>query len=191
MNNYEYIIASLPVLDLQHKEDVGVENVLAQIREQLDAKDLAIFDFLMDSEKEENLTEEYYSKALKSPNRFIRDYFLLDLVLRNAKVEYLNFQLGRPEGKDILEIEHPETDYKGEIEVILNGNDLLEREKGLDTFVWDRVDDMTVTDIFDLNLILAFAVKLKIVNRWLKLDPEKGRELFRRLATELIETYKI
>ena len=191
MNNYEYIIASLPVLDLQKTEALDADAVFEEIRSQLGKKDTAIFDFLLGAWQEENLTEEYYRRALASPDRFIREYFLYDLVLRNAKVEYLNVRLGRPEGKDIMEIEHPECDRKGEIEAALAVQDLLERERLLDNLVWDRVEELTVSDIFDLDLILAFAVKLKTVQRWLKLDPERGRELFRRLANELKATCKI
>ena len=36
--------------------------------------------------------------------------------------------------------------------------------------------------------ILGFTAKLKIIDRWNKLDPETGRELFRKLVDEIRKT---
>ena len=38
--------------------------------------------------------------------------------------------------------------------------------------------------------MLAYVAKLHIVNRWLALDQEKGRELFRQLVSEVRGTFK-
>ena len=44
-------------------------------------------------------------------------------------------------------------------------------------------------DVFDIEAILGFIAKLKIIDRWDKLDPETGRELFRKLVEEIRSTY--
>ena len=46
-------------------------------------------------------------------------------------------------------------------------------------------------DYFDLDVVLAFVVKLKMVERWLRLDEATGRELFRKLVKEIKENTKI
>ena len=43
---------------------------------------------------------------------------------------------------------------------------------------------------FDIDILLSFITKLKITDRWSKLDPESGRELFRRLVGEVRGTFK-
>ena len=40
------------------------------------------------------------------------------------------------------------------------------------------------------HAILGFLAKLKITDRWLKLDPATGRKLFRRFTEEVRATFK-
>ena len=195
MNNYEYIIAGLPLLSQDGRENPDTGALLNEIREQLSTSDRSALDFLLSSYEPETLNAEFYLKAEKSRNRFIREFFSLDLGVRNTKVEYLNRKLGRPEGTDIL-IPDPESDSvefekKEEVNAILEGGDILARERGLDDFYWKSADELTVLDVFDLDVILAFVVKLKLVERWLRLDEATGRELFRKLVKEIKENRKI
>lgn len=195
MNNYEYIIAGLPLLQQDGRENPDTEAILADIREQLSTRDILTLDLLLDSYDPEKLDADLYRKAAASSNKFIRNFFELDLGVRNAKVEYLNRTLGRPEGTDVLvldpEKENAEFEQKGEVDAILEGSDILARERGLDDFYWKAVDTLTVMDVFDLDIILAFVVKLKLVERWLRLDEATGRELFRKLVKEIKENFKI
>jgi len=195
VNNYEYIIAGLPLLSQDGRENPDTGALLDEIREQLSSSDRSALDFLLSSYEPETLNAEFYLKAEKSRNRFIREFFSLDLGVRNTKVEYLNRKLGRPEGTDIL-IPDPESDSvefekKDEVNAILEGGDILARERGLDDFYWKSADELTVLDVFDLDVILAFVVKLKLVERWLRLDEATGRELFRKLVKEIKENRKI
>ncbi|MCR5519261.1 MAG: DUF2764 domain-containing protein [Bacteroidales bacterium] len=195
MNNYEYIIASLPLLSQDGKEAPDTDAILSEIKEQLSAKDLSILDLLLDSYDPEKLDAAFYRKALKERNKFVRSFFALDLGVRNTKVEYLNSTLGRPEGQDIVvlnpEGEEEEFEQKAEVEALLRTDDILGRERALDDFYWKAVDSLTVLDYFDLDKILAFVVKLKMVERWLRLDEATGRELFRKLVKEIKENTKI
>ena len=207
MNNYEYIIAGLPFLSQDGREAPDTEAILADIREQLSEKDAKTLDFLLSAYAPDMPDAAFYLEAQKSRNRFIREFFALDLGVRNAKVEYLNRSLGRPEGTDIVNPalaldpdaipgqpaaeDLPEFDRKPEVDAILETDDSLGRERALDSFYWKAADALTVLDVFDLDLILAFAVKLKQVERWLKLDEATGRELFRKLVKEIKENTKI
>lgn len=194
MHNYEYIIAGLPVLDADARkaEAAGTAALMEEIREQLCPSDRKVLDFLIDSYDPDKLTEEFYRKALSHPRRFIRDYFTFDLQLRNAKTAWLNSSLGRPEGQDEIRLEGMEDavfECEAEAEEVLGGSDILKRERGLDDLVWRKVEELTCMDVFDLELILAFTVKLRIIERWLRLDPESGRGLFRKLVSEIRSTY--
>lgn len=195
MNNYEYIIAGLPFLSQDGREAPDTEAILADIREQLSEKDAKTLDFLLSAYAPDMPDAAFYLEAQKSRNRFIREFFALDLGVRNAKVEYLNRSLGRPEGTDVVnpdqEKDLPEFDQEPEVDAILETDDILGRERALDNFYWKSADALTVLDVFDLDLILAFVVKLKQVERWLKLDEATGRELFRKLVKEIKENTKI
>ena len=194
MNNYEYIVAGLPVLQqgpAQGSHD-SAARILSSIREQLSARDNELVDLLLSGYESENLNAEFYSRALSHRNRFIREFFSYDLDLRNVKVEYLNKSLGRPADMDtVVPAGREDESFEGRQEVmaVLENGDILRRERGLDDLMWKRIDEITVMDVFDIEAILGFIAKLKIINRWDKLDPETGRELFRKLVEEIRSTY--
>lgn len=194
MNNYEYIVAGLPVIEPGSRlgSSSAANAIIDDIREQLSNKDNALVTMLLDGFNPEKLNAGFYRACLGSGSRFLREYFLFDLFLRNTKVEYLNASLGRPEGKDVLlleELEDYEFEQKEEIVEILSGTDIIGREKGLDMAIWEHVEEVTTMDVFDMDAILGFIARLKIIDRWDKLDPETGAELFRRLIKEIRATY--
>lgn len=194
MNNYEYIIASLPVLQAGYRGPLDAEGLLEEIREQLSATDAASLQLVLDGWNANALGEEFYARAAKSRSAFIREYFLYDRQLRNAKVAWLNKSLGRPEGQDIMpapgaDITDEDFEDQARAAEVLAGSDILERERGLDNLLWDRIDALTIMHVFDLDVILGFAAKLQIVNRWLKLDETTGRELFARLVSDMKSQY--
>lgn len=188
MRNYEYILASVPVIKSDTRSGLNFESVLAEIRENLDGSDLEMFETLADGFTGEKLDRDFYLKALKSPNPFIRSYFSFDLDVRNAKVDFINKSLGRPKGTDILVLDEDSERYfedRDRVDEILARKDLIERERGLDDLMWEKIDSMTGLEVFTLEAILAYTAKLQIVTRWLKLDPDTGKELFEKLVNEI------
>ena len=187
MNNYEYIIASLPVLDQQGSLDADFW--IREIRHQCSEQDNALIDLLLDSQDPDKMDENLYKKALHSSNAFIRDYLMWDLQVRNTKAGYLNGMLGRPEGLDIIDLPGAvDFDEKPSVEEVLNQADILEREKGLDSLMWEKSLDLVRMHIFDMDVILSFIARLKITDRWNKLDPQTGRLMFRSLVEEIRKT---
>lgn len=200
MNNYEYLISSLPLLtpEWRYSGDSSFGDILSEIRRDCSARDNELVDFLLEGFDADNLDSEFYSRALSHRNRFIREYFRFDINLRNAKVGYLNSALGRPAGTD----EISGTDEEGEIifdggefeeepkvRAILAGSDILARERGLDDVLWAKIDELTVFDYFDIEAVLGFIAKLHIIDRWFILDEESGRDMFRRLVDEVRGTF--
>ena len=207
MSNFEYIIASLPVLlpDYKYAEGQGFSHLIEEIREHLSEADDATLSVLLRGFDEALLDEDFYAEALRSRNRFIRSYFRFDLNLRNAKVRSLNARLGRPEDQDVLTGENPdaedadiegfrfrpgEFDEAAAVEAALAEESILGREKALDDIVWKKIEALTIFDYFDLEAVLAFVAKLHIADRWLALDPDTGRDRFRQLIKEIKGTFK-
>ena len=187
MNNYEYIIASLPLL----KKDEGcpdLQSLVERIKRQCGKEDCRKIDFLLSGWEENSLTEDFYRSAAASSNAFIRGYFAYDLLVRNTKVEYLNRELGREEGLDVMPGLPDITEGKAEVEAVLGCGDILERERGLDDLMWKKIDALTLLHNFDLDVILGYIAKLKISDRWLKLDPQRGRQLLQKFLEEIKNT---
>lgn len=188
MNNYEYIVASLPVIASDYRGPLDTDAIISEIRSQLSPKDEAVLDTLLKGFDSDSLDAEFYRTALASKNRFIAGYFGYDLDVRNCRVAYLNKALGRPEGQDLLVLDEDEPREFEDLEkvnAVLEGSDILERERGLDDIMWERIDELTLMEVFTLDQILGFVAKLQIVERWLRLDPQTGRELFRQLVEEI------
>ena len=195
MSNFEYIISSLPFLtmDFKYAEGQGFGQVMQEIRENLSEKDAAVMDTLLKGFEDSELTPDFYQKAQEHPQEFIRQYFCFDRQLRNAKVRYLNQALGRPLETNVIAFEDDElSDFeeKATVENALALGDLLSREKELDQVVWEKIGSLETFHYFDLTAVLAYIAKLHIVNRWLALDEEKGRELFKQLVNEVRSTFK-
>ena len=206
MSNFEYIISSLPFLtaDYNYAQGKDFQAVVDEIRADLGEKDAEALDFLLSGFREENLNADFYAKALRHGAAFIRAYFAFDLNLRNAKVRYLNRRLGRPDDQDVLTGEG--TEYNGDIDLmtfrpgefeeaskvdfVLEQEDLLTREKGLDDITWQKVDALETFHYFDLTAVLAYVAKLHIVDRWLALDEQTGREMFQKLVKQVKSTFK-
>ena len=191
MNNYEYIIASLPAISTDWKfTDNTPEDYLEEIKSQCSKVDCEVIDFLREGLADENLDRDFYLRAFAHKNRFIRDYFLFDMNVRNAKVRYLNTALSREKGKDVMDLPEGEFEQAQALETIFAGNDILARERALDDLVWDKISELTIFNYFDINAILGFIAKLHIVARWYKLDERTGRERFRKLVDEVRGTFK-
>ena len=207
MSNFEYIISSLPYLtmDFKYAGQAGFNSVISDIKRDLDEKDQGLVEFLLKGFSDKELNADFYAADLRHRNRFLREYFRFDLNLRNAKVRYLNAQLGREPDMDVMTGEDPEAEdvdidgfrFTGgefeealKVDNILADKDLVSREKGLDDLLWDKIDGLSTFHYFDIEAVLAYIAKLHIVTRWLNLDEEVGRDVFRRLLKDVRGTYK-
>ncbi|MCQ2182486.1 MAG: DUF2764 domain-containing protein [Bacteroidales bacterium] len=194
MNNYEYIIACLPILNYgdPQKELPDAFAIAEAIKNQCSVKDGKLIDFLRSGFNPEQMDEDFYLKAISHDNSFIRGYFSYDLSVRNAKVDFINRSLGRPSDTDIVLSEYRENEQFDDaclVNSILENPDILSRERGLDELMWKRIDELTKLNFLDINTILAFIAKLQIVGRWLRLNEETGRELFRQFVRDIRQTY--
>ena len=186
MNNYTYIVASLPLLNDNFETDCfSYDAVKQEIVEQLSEADTQLVAMLEDGFNDEALNAEYYAKTAKSKNGFIRDYFDFDARLRNMKAQYLAKRMGKQADDYIIEMPEAEFNEEAAICNIFENDDFVTRELQMDRLKWDKASELTTFDYFNINAILAFLVKAKLVQRWSELDPEKGKEMFRQLITEI------
>lgn len=203
MKNYVYIIAGLPDFTPDWRQgEKSLDEYLGQMRELLSEKDNAVISFIESGFDKEKIGPDFYKEALASGNRFIRDYFLFDLNVRNAKVRYLNQALSRDPQKDVLSLADPEDEERGieheepefkeasRLQAILEGKDILARERGIDDLYWEKIDELTLFNYLDFEKILGMTVKMMIIRRWLILDEDTGRAMFKRLVDEIRGTFK-
>ena len=203
MNNYVYIIAGLPDFTPDWRQgDKSLEDYLHQVKELLSQKDQETLRLIEDGFNKEKIGLEFYKEALASRSTFIQEFFQFDLNVRNAKVRYLNQALGRDPQKDVLSLVDPDAEEKGieaeepefkeaeRLQGILEGKDILARERGIDDLYWDKIDEITLFDYLNFSKVLGLVIKMMIIRRWLLLDEEAGRAMFKKLVDEVRGTFK-
>ena len=203
MSNYVYIIAGLPDFTPDWKQgDKSLDEILNQVRELLSEKDNEVLDFIAKGFDKDQIGLEFYKEALAHRIEFIREFFRFDFDVRNQKVRYLNNALGRAPEKDVLKLTDPEAEENGlepeepefkesaKLQTILEKNDILSRERGIDDLYWDKIDELTLFDYLNFDKVLGIVVKMMIIRRWLVLDEETGRAMFKKLVDEVRGTFK-
>ena len=203
MNNYIYIIAGLPDFTPDWRQgDKSLDDYFEQMRELLSEKDNETISFIIKGFDKNQIGFDFYKEALAHRMGFIREFFQFDLNVRNQKVRYLNQALGRDAEKDILSMRDPEAEDTGlepeepkfkesaRLQAILEGNDILSRERGIDDLYWDKIDELTLFDYLNFDKILGVVAKMMIIRRWLILDEETGRAMFKKLVDEVRGTFK-
>lgn len=63
--------------------------------------------------------------------------------------------------------------------------DLSTREHMIDKLKWDYLDNLTFADTFSIDTMLAYLLKLRMLDRWSSLDPQVGKERFREIVDKL------
>jgi hypothetical protein len=138
----------------------------------------------------------YFLHALgTTANEFVRDYFIFQQNLRNVVAalrarqkgldpsEYL---IGEGEVVNILSSSTAE-DFGLSlefpwIESLIKAETPHERQAMVEQIQWDYLDEHAGPDPFDFRVILAYLLKLEILERQLALSEDKGMEIVRRLG---------
>ena len=138
----------------------------------------------------------YFLHALgTTANEFARDYFIFQQNLRNVVAalrarqkgldpsEYL---IGDGEVVNILSSSTAE-DFGLSlefpwIESLIKAETPHERQAMVEQIQWDYLDEHAGPDPFDFRVILAYLLKLEILERQLALSEDKGMEIVRRLG---------
>jgi hypothetical protein len=160
---------------------------------------------------EDQLNWLFYEEAVQHPNEFLAAWFTFELHLRNV-LAGLNVRSGfahlndRVEGfervlassivcrdevsEQILKSLAPEFGLSSRLEWIetfieLPMDDVARRETEIDQLRWDRLDGLSLFAGFHIESMLAFCLKLFIVERWQGLDPQEGKRKLERLVGQM------
>ncbi len=191
MSNYHYIITGLPklVLDLD-EHGFSYKAIASEIREQLSLADNKLIDWLESGFNPDYLSHHLYKAVKKLPSQFLKDYYELDRNIRNAQVLELSKKNNVDPAKYLVGEANTEFEGFAALQDIFKEKDMYEKEHRLDTFRWDCISEIVTLHYFDIDVILAFLAKAKIVERWQSLDKEKGAILFRQYVDEVRGTYR-
>jgi hypothetical protein len=147
------------------------------------------------------LTVLYYKYLMKTKNKFVKNWFELELNIRNLFAALNGRKFGMAVEKDIIDInsvseailKSTTRDFGLSSELYLTDQlisifeieDLLRREKAIDFLKWDWLEENTFFNYFTIEKLISYYIKLVMIERWMKLDPKTGKELFDRFIKDL------
>lgn len=150
---------------------------------------------------EDRLAQLYYSVGKGSKNAFVASWFTFNQTMRNLLALYTCRHLGwdpklylvgegpivehlltsRAKDFDLSE----EVPYISQLITIAEEADIAKRERLIDALRWKYLEEQTDRTVFDVENVLSYYLRLGIIERWDRLDAEKGEEVFRKIVLGL------
>ncbi|MCC8145957.1 MAG: DUF2764 domain-containing protein, partial [Bacteroidales bacterium] len=156
---------------------------------------------------EDQLSSLYFEYASKNKNKFVAEWYDLNLNLNNilAAITCRKYNtdnrsaiVGSSEIADtIRESGQRDMGLEGVVEFletilrISEEKNLKEREKHLDIFRWEWLEEHVFLNYFSVERIFAYLVKLELIERWVSLNPESGKKRFREIINTLRSEVKV
>ncbi len=155
---------------------------------------------------ENQLSWEYYRYATGLKNSFLSQWFAYEWQLKNLMTGLMARKHDRSvEGELVgdgaftkaIKKSHARDFGIGkefhELETLINildKTDLIEREKEIDLLKWKHIDELNTLNYFTIEVILGHVLKTEMVDRWLQLNKDSGREMFKKLLNDLKNSFK-
>lgn len=149
MDKYYYLIAQLPFLRFEEKAYISKESFLEEAKKWLSDKDF-----------KEITKAGLDDLKSKGASFFLREYKKIELTLRKELASYRQKKENQPRGFD---------------KNLLEGNP-LEIEKKLLFWRWQKVDELAQDFSFSREAVLAYFIKLQILEKLSEFDKKKGTE---------------
>lgn len=149
-------------------------------------------------ELEAIVLEWYYCRLMRHENRFISKYVTFEYTLRSAVARAQAPAFSAAHGADLVppeDVPRPQPTVRtpwewsrnddealisAAVQNMLSTSDLVHAEKILDTLRWQKIEEIILFNYFDIDVLLGYLTKLTLVERWIRLDPARGREVFTR-----------
>lgn len=155
---------------------------------------------------ENQLTWLFYQEAINHSNGFLREWYTFDLHLKNILAALNCRKHGFNPEEEILGEDELATAFKKSssadfglgrtlpyldklVHIFDNANQ-QEREKNIDALRWGFVEQNLFFQYFSIEKILGYLIRLRIAERWLRLDGETGRARLKQIYADLASGFK-
>lgn len=167
--SYWYLVASLPTLRLGEKPPMDAAAFRAACTGHLSGEETAAVEAILENRE---------PAVGAASNLWNSEVQLRDAVVRVR---------AKHRGTDAARFLRPHDGFSVSIEKAVTDaftrSNPLEQEMELDRARWTLADELALTDPFGFPGVLAFAVKVRLAERWAGLDEEKGREHVEKLIS--------
>ena len=155
-----------------------------------------------DVSPENVLSWMYYDYMMHADNRLVGKYAEFSMNLKNLVTALNARKYGLNVSKEVigsnefatalrtsnvkdfgLVMDYP---YVEKVIALMENDNLVERERGLDLIIWDFLDEAVAFEYFSLERVISYMLRLMIIERWSKMSSESGRRVF----MEMIEKFR-
>ncbi|MDH6357849.1 DUF2764 domain-containing protein [Parabacteroides sp. PF5-9] len=147
---------------------------------------------------EDQLASLYYAYAMTNKNKFVADWFELNLNINNLLaaitarkygLEKADYIVGENDIAQALRTSNARdfglgdsVEYLPALQRIAEESDLYVREKKIDQLKWEWLEENTFFKTFDIESVFAYMLKVEMIERWVTLDKATGEKTFRELV---------
>ena len=148
----------------------------------------------------------YYAYMMHSENKLVREYAEFSMNMKNLIAAFNSRKYGRDVSREVigenefalalrtsnskdfgLSMDYP---YVEKVISLMENDNLVERERGLDLLIWDFLDEAVVFEYFSIEKVISFMLKLMIVERWSRMSSESGRKVFMELVEKFRKSFE-
>ncbi len=156
---------------------------------------------------EMHLLTRFYAAASGVSHPFVREWLEFDRAFRNLCAAKAARLWQRPADSDLVGegslveslsgnssselLSAPEEGWMRSLLEAFSLKSAIAREKQFDLIRWQWLDNYTAFHYLDEYVVFAHMLKAGIVARWLRLDPESGKELFRKMLAQTRGDYRL
>ena len=150
---------------------------------------------------EDKLSSSYYNEAMKCTNGFLASWFELNLNIGNILAAHNCREHGLDRGAYIVgdneiakmlrksnmrdfAVDNP-LEYITELFQIAEEKDLFMRERRIDVLRWNWLEDNILYKTFDIVSVIAYLLRLEMIERWIGLSKSHGEDTFRGLVANM------
>lgn len=156
-NYYIYLISSLPSLDFNTKPPFLYEYFLNRCRDLIPEEDMAVM---------QSIQSPVFT-CIDVKNQTLVRWRSFETMLRNELVKIRAARRKKDPAQYLREDACPESSHAAHIAINAYRRPvLIESERALDHERWRYLDELAIGHYFDLDILVLYACKLKILEKW-------------------------
>lgn len=163
--NYYFLVSSLPRLAIGEHPSLSFESFVALCREHLAPSDMSALAAIADNNID----------ALE--HGFLKAWRKKDTLIRNASVKARATRLGRAADDYAREAQDCDLGIEKGVADAFNKPNPLEKELSIDKLRWKQIEETEGFNPFSGSAVLGYALRLRITERWARLNREKAKSI--------------
>jgi hypothetical protein len=173
---YYYLVAGLPPLGLDAPVPFSSDDFLVSIETLVSRRDL------------EDLRHFIGGRPERARHSFAREWVAHETQLRNALARARGAARKTDPGPFLRGHEGFRMSVENAAAFAMAVENPLERERNLDDFRWRTLDEMVFRDRFGVSALFAFALRLRMAEKWARLTEEEGRQVVEDLVSKQVKS---